>query len=321
MISPSELARVAEATGFHPEFLERAAHLYEILEGLRSHPFLSTRIALKGGTALNAFVLPLPRLSVDIDLNYIGSKDRETMLAERPKMEQAAEAVCSRLGLQIRRIPSEHAGGKVQIGYRSISGLSRSLALDLNFLLRTPLWPCTVMSSHPIGSQRAERIPILDLHELTAGKLAALFSRNASRDLFDVCNLLQHADMEPARLRLGFVIYGGASRRDWRTISLKDVSVGSNDVANQLVPMLQRGLAPARKEIGNWTKRLVHDCRALVSELLPFRTDEREFLTRLNDHGEIAADLLTDDPRMRAIITTHPALQWKAQNVREYFKK
>jgi hypothetical protein len=54
---------------------------------LRSHPFLKQRIVLKGGTALNAFVLHLPRLSVDIDLNYIGSSDREVMLAERPKAE------------------------------------------------------------------------------------------------------------------------------------------------------------------------------------------------------------------------------------------
>jgi len=28
---------------------------------------------LKGGTALNLFLLDLPRLSVDIDLNYIGA--------------------------------------------------------------------------------------------------------------------------------------------------------------------------------------------------------------------------------------------------------
>ena len=31
---------------------------------------------------LNLFVLDLPRLSVDIDLNYVGSADLEVMLAE-----------------------------------------------------------------------------------------------------------------------------------------------------------------------------------------------------------------------------------------------
>ncbi len=50
---------------------------------------------------------------------------------------------------------------------------------------------------------------MLDLHELAAGKLAALFSRNASRDIFDACNLLRHTEMNQNRLRLGFIVYGG----------------------------------------------------------------------------------------------------------------
>jgi predicted nucleotidyltransferase component of viral defense system len=58
-----------------------------LLEGFASHPFLKTRVALKGGTALNLFVFDVPRLSVDIDLNYVGSADRETMLAQRAKIE------------------------------------------------------------------------------------------------------------------------------------------------------------------------------------------------------------------------------------------
>ena len=83
-----------------------------MLEGLRSHPFLKTRLALKGGTALNLFVFDAPRLSIDVDLNYIGTPDREFMLAERPRVEQAVRAVCGRAGIQIQRMPTDHAGGK-----------------------------------------------------------------------------------------------------------------------------------------------------------------------------------------------------------------
>jgi len=43
----------------------------------------------KDGTALNLFHFDVPRLSVDIDLNYVGAIDRDTMLAEKPKAEQA----------------------------------------------------------------------------------------------------------------------------------------------------------------------------------------------------------------------------------------
>ena len=111
-----------------------------LLDGLNAHPFLKPRIALKGGTALNLFVFDVPRLSVDIDLNYIGAAARETMLDERPKVEQAVRAVCSRDGLPIKRMPSEHAGGKWRLAYTRSTGDSGNLELDVNFMLRVPLW-------------------------------------------------------------------------------------------------------------------------------------------------------------------------------------
>jgi hypothetical protein len=51
MLSEADLQREAAATGFRPEVLEKFIRLVELLEGLRSHPFLKPRIALKGGTA------------------------------------------------------------------------------------------------------------------------------------------------------------------------------------------------------------------------------------------------------------------------------
>ena len=42
-----------------------------MLDGVRSHPSLKSRMVLKGGTALNLFVLDVPRLSVDIDFNTL----------------------------------------------------------------------------------------------------------------------------------------------------------------------------------------------------------------------------------------------------------
>jgi predicted nucleotidyltransferase component of viral defense system len=111
-ISPEKLAAEAEATGFRPDVLEKAAHLLGLLDAVRSHPYLKGKLVLKGGTALNLFVFDVPRLSVDIDLNYMGADDREAMLAERPKIEQAVHAVFAREGFSVRRMPDEHAGGK-----------------------------------------------------------------------------------------------------------------------------------------------------------------------------------------------------------------
>ncbi len=317
-LTPESLSREAAATGFAAEPLEKVFRLLALLDALHSHPFLKTRIALKGGTALNLFHFDVPRLSVDIDLNYIGAADRETMLAERPKVEEAVQAVCSREGLALRRMPPDHAGGKWRLAYTGTRGAPGNLELDVNFMLRTPLWPCAAAECRPLGSLRSAPARVLDLHELAAGKLAALLARSASRDVFDARSLLNAPGLDPARLRVGFVVYGGVNRKDWRTVSAADVQADPDEVRASLMPMLRRDLAPARREVAVWTERLVSECRERLSVVLPLAEPEAEFLRRLNDDGEIAPELLAADPAMQAALREHPGLKWKALNVRRH---
>lgn len=317
-LTAAELAREAAATGFQTEPLERVILLLELLEGIRSHPFLKGRVALKGGTALNLFKLNVPRLSVDIDLNYIGAVDREAMLAERPKIEQALQAVCGRGGVQPRRVPPDHAGGKWRLSFNRVSGGTGTLELDMNFMLRVPLWPVELCDSRPVGTSVAKGIPVVDIHELAAGKLAALLSRTASRDLFDTSQLLRVGTLDATKLRFAFVIYGGISRTDWRTVSADDVRVDVTEADTMLLPLLRGRDAPARNDLSNWTKALVSDCHKVLSMVLPLADEEREFIGRLNDKGEIAPEVLTADERLRGLVAAHPGLLWKAQNVRSY---
>ncbi len=318
MLTAEQLSREAAEAGFRPESFEKVARLFELMAGLRSHPFLRSRLALKGGTALNLFVLDVPRLSVDVDVNVIGAVSREAMVAERPKVEQAVAAVGGRLGLQTRRLPTEHAGGKWRLSYSSASGRPGTLELDMNFLFRVPLWPVRPADARAVGSLSLTGITLMDVHELAAGKLAALFGRSASRDLFDVVQLLGSGLLQPDRLRLASVVYGGASRRDWRTVVVDDVMCDLVEVDRQLVPMLRADLAPARDELPTWSASLLAQCRELLQRVLPLSSGELEFLTRLNEGGEIAPSLLTDDPRLTEAIAHHPALLWKAQNVRRH---
>jgi len=220
-------------------------------------------MALKGGTALNLFVLDIPRLSVDIDLNYVGASDRATMLVERPRIEQALQQVAGRMGLTIKRAPTEHAGGKWRLSYATALGRPGNIEVDVNFVLRTPLWPVALRDSHPVGGERASQVLVLDEHELAAGKLAALVARSASRDLFDARELLRRPGLDPAKLRLGFVVYGGANREDRRAIRVEHVQTTAGDVDSQLVPMLRHDVRPAKTEIATWTEALVRETREL----------------------------------------------------------
>lgn len=318
-LTPQEIAWEVSATGFPGETLEKVFRLMSLLDGLNAHPFLKRRVALKGGTALNLFVFDVPRLSVDIDLNYIGAADRDTMLAERPKVEQAVHAVCSRDGLAVKRMPSEHAGGKWRLAYTASTGDSGNLELDVNFMLRVPLWPPVMTDCRPVGSFRAAPAHVLDPHELAAGKLAALLARSASRDIFDTCRLLSAGHLDPTHLRVAFTVYGGINRKDWRTVSPDDVVANPADVQRELVPMLRADLAPARGGIPAWTEKLVAECRDLLSIVLPLTPDEAEFIRRLNDTGHISPELLTGDAAVQANIQNHPGLLWKALNVKKHF--
>ena len=184
-ISAEQLAAAAEATGFRADMLERVAQLLGLLDAMQRHPFLRGKLALKGGTALNLFVFDLPRLSVDIDLNYVGAESREAMLDERPRLEEALRAVFGREDLTGRLLTSEHTGGKWTLRYPTASGQTGRIDVDINYMYRVPLWPITAMDSHRVGPWRATGVPVVDVHELAAGKLAALLSRHRARDLFD----------------------------------------------------------------------------------------------------------------------------------------
>jgi hypothetical protein len=318
-ISPQTLAAQAEATGFRPDMLEKVALLLQLLDAVRSHPFLKDKLVLKGGTALNLFIFAVPRLSVDIDLNYVGAADRETMLLERPKIEEALQAVFSREGYTVRRVPTEHAGGKWQLRYPSAGGQGGNLEVDVNFMFRIPLWPVQRIDSQPVGIWQVTGITVVDVHELAAGKLSALISRRQARDLFDCSNLFRLDGLAQDRLRLAFVVYGAMSRKDWRTIALEDVDVDPADLEQKLIPMLRSvGSEKIRKD--QFGKGLVEDCRNLLSSLLPFTAPEQEFLDLILDRGEITPELLTSDEALQNRIRRHPLLEWKALNVRGHKK-
>lgn len=312
-----EVQETAATLGFRPDSLEKVFRLLSLLETLRSNAFLRPRLALKGGTALNLFLFDVPRLSVDIDLNYVGSGDRDTMLADKPKVEQAIAAVCAREGLTVKRMPGEHAGGKWRLSFLNTAGSSDKLEVDLNFMLRVPLWPVATLDSKPLGPAVAREIAVVDRHELAAGKLAALVARNASRDIFDARELLRRTDLDRDKLRLAFVVYGGLNRKDWRSVRIEDVAAEPAELKRELVPMLRAEVRPKDADIVRWAEALVRETRTLMNAVLPLEAQELEFIERLNGAGDIAPELLTADPAIQATIREQPGLKWKAMNVKK----
>lgn len=132
-------------------------------------------------------------------------------------------------------------------------------------------------------------------------------ARSASRDVFDAREILRRPGLDRANLRLGFVVYGGLNRVDWREITVEHVRTTAADVDSQLVPMLRLDVRPAKADIAAWTEMLVRETRELMAAVLPLEAHELEFLGRLNGAGDIAPEILTAEPECGRSSESTPA--------------
>ncbi len=175
------------------------------------------------------------------------------------------------------------------------------------------------LNSHALGAWQATGIPVIDIHELAAGKLAALLSRRKARDLFDSHRILHMKNLAPEQLRIAFVVYGAMNRKDWRTVSVNDVDVRPAELENQLIPTLRlHAMQETGEAVNTYGRTLLKECQQALSVVLPLKDTERTFLDLLLDKGEIDATILTTDTALQTQIQRQPLLEWKALNVRQY---
>jgi hypothetical protein len=310
---------VAAESGFRTDTVEKVLRLCAILERLDRHPTTRGAWVLKGGTALNLVHLDVPRMSVDIDLNFVGAVDRESMRAVRPEFEAALAAVCEREGCTVKRAPDEHAGGKFRLRYVSVLGGSQNLEVDVSYVARVPLLGSERLVTR-FPPDRTVEVPTLSLLELAAGKFTALVQRSVARDAYDAANLLRLAPglLESAEFRLAFVCSMGGGRYDPREIARPDLVPEPHAVREQLIPLLRERGAGHAADADEVHAQLCRALDGVIDRLLDWSPAERRFLDMLHDDGVVAAEALHADPAVQERIRSQPMLQWKAQNVREH---
>lgn len=312
-VDAGKIQEIAKDTGFLPDTVEKIIRLSRILSEIEAHPFLSGKFVLKGGTAIHLFHLEGKRLSVDLDLNYVGSIGRKEMTTERPRLEEDLKRLCVSLGYAIRRIPTEHAGGKWQMGYQGSSGRPQVLELDINYLYRVSIWGTEKRGlTFPGFSDLQCRFPIVHPLELWAGKIVATIVRAEPRDLFDLLfvpkKLLKSDD-----LRKTITLIGSASRNDWRKMDL--VSLEESDprrLQERLFPVIRSG------EKVRWSG-LAKKAIRILKPFLQFRKDEKLYLDLIEEKGVYRPEILFSEPWMIEKLSRHPVLLWKAEN-RSHFQ-
>ena len=135
-------ADLSEKTVFQRDILEKVHRLIIILEYINSNPGLEGMLALKGGTAINLTVFNLPRLSVDIDLDFSSNASREEMLVNRDSINALLKKYFESEGYTIDPKSKTHFSlDSWVIKYTNTSGNPDKIKVEINYSLRQHMLP------------------------------------------------------------------------------------------------------------------------------------------------------------------------------------
>lgn len=284
----------------HAEYKQQAMLVVKILPLLAKHP----EFALKGGTAINYFFRPFPRLSVDIDLTFLPLMTRE------PSLEMIANSLDALKKEILSRYP------ELEVQQKSL--LSRSAALRVaqgslrikiepNLVIRGSVYPAV---EKDIVEEAEKELGLfasakcLSMADVYGGKICAALDRQHPRDLFDI-KLLLETEGITEEIRRAFIVYLISHSRPMAELLAPNLLDVDPAFVAEFIGMTR---IPVR--IGE----LVHAREQLVLALHALTQDERQFIFSIK----------SGSPQWHLFpihnIEELPAVRWKLQNIRQMSK-
>lgn len=308
---------IAKEQGFIRDNLEKVMRLVEILNYFHDSPLLSKSLVLKGGTAINFTVFQLPRLSVDIDLDFTADCSREMMLSIRQEVNAEILRYMESEGYHIASgSKNPHTLDSWVFHYTNAAGNNDGIKIEINYSDRCHILPAIdTYVSIPFLSDVEVRS--LSPIELFATKINALIGRSAARDIYDVYNMVEHqlflSDEEQTLLRKATVFYltVGSSRKDSATPTEFGAfpqidKIRFPQIRSQLMPVLRQSERFDFEE----AKVAVKD---FLMTLLALTDSEKEYVQGFNC-GKYAPELLFEDKVIVDRIKFHPMALWKTRS-------
>lgn len=305
-----ELDARAREYGFNRDTFEKVLRLRTILEFLNTQKYMCEHLLLKGGTAINLTVFNLPRLSVDIDLDFIPNLTREETANERERLTEILKGYMSEQGYSLSDASRfSHSLDAFHYNYVNAAGNRDMIKIEINYSLRTH-----VLSSENrvfITDAFGEPIKVRTVAamEIFAAKTNALISRAAARDLYDFCNM---ADMEL------FSGEGDIFRKCiifYATISTKDVnkdfdtsaidSLVFSKIKSDLFPVLA-----AKDKFDLEGKK--QQAKEYIEALMKPTEAEMDYMERFIAK-EYKPELLFEDTEIVERLRNHPMALWKCK--------
>lgn len=305
------LGRQARELGFVRDTFEKVCRLAEILSFMEQDPVLADSLALKGGTAINLTIFDLPRLSVDIDLDFSKHVNRDDMLAERKEITDHLSRYMTAAGYTLSTKSKQyHALDSFVYEYINAGGAKDNLKIEINYMLRCHVLP---LERRPVKLPwMKEKVNVLAVAplEIFAAKIVALLSRTAPRDLYDIANLQKYdlfSSDELALLRQCAVFYSAiAAEQEPATFNFDTIrNLDPHRIRTDLIPVLRR------------TERF--DLKAVQENTIDFlsgfmlpTSNETSFWQVFNNK-EYRPDFIFSDPAKLDRIAQHPMAIWKCR--------
>lgn len=305
------MGRKAEELGFIRDTLEKVYRLADILEYFNKNPLLKDSLALKGGTAINLTIFNLPRLSVDIDMDYLKTDNKEEMLQNRKIINSVIEGYMTSQGyIKNPKTKTPHSLDSWVYEYINAAGNKDNIKLEINYSLRAHILS---LEKRPIITEHFSSeygVKCLAAIEIFGSKINAMLNRTAARDLYDVGNMVRYGlfdRSEQGILRKCVIFYAAISakkiNKDFDTKVIDKVD--KHKVKTDLLPVIRR------KENFNLeaTKKAV---KSYIKELMVLNDSEIEFLKRF-ERKEYVPELLFEQEEILARIDRHPMALWKTR--------
>ncbi len=305
---------IANEQGFIRDNLEKVMRLVEILHYFHHSPLLSKSLVLKGGTAINLTVFQLPRLSVDIDLDFTVDCDRELMLSIRKEVNDEILRYMESEGYHLAPgSKNPHTLDSWVFHYTNAAGNNDGIKIEINYSDRCHILPA--IDAHvSIPFLNDVKVRSLSPIELFSTKINALIARSAARDIYDVYNMVEHQlfvnEAEHTMLRKATVFYMtvGSSRKG-NNLPTEFVEFPQIDkirfphIRSQLLPVLRRS------EHFDFEKAKV-EVKDFLKNLLVLTDSEKEYVRNFNNR-EYLPELLFEDGDIINRIKFHPMALWK----------
>lgn len=258
--------------------------------------------ALKGGTAINLFYRPLPRLSVDIDLTFLPVKDRDESLKD-------IDAALERIRIEVSRVLPNTTARRIAGGS---GGDTRVLVRQRGVEVKIETSPVTrgVVNEPERRSVVPEvedefgfaEVPVVAFEDLFGGKIHAALDRQHPRDLYDVKLLYENEGLTDALYRT-FLVYAASSSRPLHELLKPTLKPLDEAYAREFVGMTR--IPASLEDLVDARARLLGDIHA--------RFDERTKRFLLGLHDAVPDFELIDLPNA----ATLPAVQWKLLNLQK----